>query len=65
MRKYSPTTWYCETLSPRFVENLRREALGKNPASGQRGFCFLFFHSLFKEQGYQCLRIALIMEQGK
>lgn len=23
------------------------------------------FHSLFKEQGYQCLRIAFIMEQGK
>ena len=23
------------------------------------------FHSPFKEQGYQCLRIALIMEQGK
>ena len=40
MRKHFPTTWYCETLSPRFVENLRREALGKNPANGQRGFCF-------------------------
>ncbi len=40
MRKHFPTTWYCETQSPRFVGNLRREALGKNPANGQRGFCF-------------------------
>ena len=46
MRKHFPTTWYCETLSPRFVENLRREALGKDPANGQRGFCFLFTYKI-------------------
>ena len=44
MRWHSPTTWYCETLSPRFVEKFMTRSIRQNPASGQRGFCFYVGH---------------------